>query len=76
MCYSAPIVGFIQSTNISTYGRRIPPQPRRGRTVQDEAMGGSLNMYDDEDDDDRGRDDDIKTAATIIRTWEKTIAPE
>ena len=33
-------------------------------------------MYDDEDDDDRGRDDDIKTAATIIRTWEKTIAPE
>ena len=58
-------------------GRRVPSQPRRCRTVQDEAMGGSLNMcVDEDDDDDGGRDDDIETAATIIRTWEESIAPE
>ena len=60
-------------------GRRIPSQPRRCRTVQDEAMGGSLNMCpdeDDDDDDDGGRDDDIETADTIIRTREEPIATE
>ena len=65
----------IQSTNMD--GRRIPSQPRRCRTVQDEAMGGSLDMCVDEDDDDGGgRDDDIETADTIIRTREESIATE
>ena len=69
----------MKSSQRTWTGKGFRHNPGDAEPYQDEAMGGSLDMCVDEDvdeDDDGGRDDDIETADTIIRTREEPIATE